>query len=312
MSVSVLPVRRRAEEVRDLRRGRPRDRFRRTSACVLGGLAAYAWLTGGFSLAHVFSARRLENLRRFAGEVLPYPLQQPGGDLGAAVAWGIELLREKGFEAALTTLALSVVAIALAGAAAAVAAVTASRSLASPEPYLTAARSPAAARRIAWASAVHLTRGILLFLRAIPEYVWAFLLVAMIGPTAWPVILALALHNLGILGKLDAEVIENLETSRLAALRGLGAGRLQIAAVGVTPAVFGRFLLFFFYRWESCVREATVLGMLGVVSLGFWIQDARARHQVDTMLLLILLGAAIVLIGDLVSTLARRWVRRAS
>ena len=70
--------------------------------------------------------------------------------------------------------------------------------------------------------------------------------------------------------------------------------------------------MFFFYRWETCVREATVLGMLGIVSLGFWIQDARARQQFDTLFFLILIGAAMVMIGDVVSTLARRIVRRSA
>ena len=73
---------------------------------------------------------------------------------------------------------------------------------------------------------------------------------------------------------------------------------------------FSRFLLFFFYRWETCVREATVLGMLGISSLGFWIQDARARNHYDDMFFLILLGGLLVLIGDLVSAAAREWVRR--
>jgi ABC-type phosphate/phosphonate transport system permease subunit len=59
------------------------------------------------------------------------------------------------------------------------------------------------------------------------------------------------------------------------------------------------------------VREATVLGMLGVVSLGYWIQDARARQFHDEMLLLVALGAVIVLIADILSQLARSWVRRA-
>jgi phosphonate transport system permease protein len=152
---------------------------------------------------------------------------------------------------------------------------------------------------------------VLIFLRSIPEYVWAFLAIALIGPSAWPAVLALALHNAGILGKLDAEVVENLERPSLEALRGLGARRGQLAVFGILPAVLGRWLLFFFYRWETCVREATVLGMLGIVSLGYFIQDARARNQYDTMFLLVLVGAAIVLLGDLVSALARRVVRRA-
>jgi phosphonate transport system permease protein len=78
------------------------------------------------------------------------------------------------------------------------------------------------------------------------------------------------------------------------------------------PLVMPRFLLFFFYRWETCVREATVLGMLGIVSLGFYIQDARARQHYDVMVALIVLGSALVVIGDLVSAAAREAVRRSS
>ena len=52
-----------------------------------------------------------------------------------------------------------------------------------------------------------------------------------------------------------------------------------------------------------------VLGMLGVVSLGFYIQEARAKLYYDEMLLLIGLGALIVLASDLASSLARRSLR---
>ncbi|MDP6409182.1 MAG: ABC transporter permease, partial [Planctomycetota bacterium] len=65
----------------------------------------------------------------------------------------------------------------------------------------------------------------------------------------------------------------------------------------------------FFYRFETCVREATVLGMLGVVSLGFYIQEARAKLYYDEMLLLIGLGALIVLAADFLSSRARRYLR---
>ncbi len=76
--------------------------------------------------------------------------------------------------------------------------------------------------------------------------------------------------------------------------------------------ILPRFLLFFFYRWETCVREATVLGMLGIVSLGYWIVDTRARNHYDEMFFFVLLGAGIVLVGDLVSAVAREVVRRAA
>ena len=85
--------------------------------------------------------------------------------------------------------------------------------------------------------------------------------------------------------------------------------RRGVLAVGVFPLALGNYLLYFFYRFETCVREATVLGMLGVVSLGFYIQEARAKLYYDEMLLLIGLGALIVLASDLASSLARRYLR---
>ena len=123
---------------------------------------------------------------------------------------------------------------------------------------------------------------------------------------------ALALHNVGILGRLGAETIENLPPRVPETLRSLGAGRFQIAVTALMPAAMPRYLLYFFYRWETCVREATVLGLLGIVSLGYWIDDARARQRLDEMLLLVVLGAALVILGDLVSAVARSVVRRAS
>src|SRR5262249_12614862 len=139
--------------------------------------------------------------------------------------------------------------------------------------------------------------------------IWAFLLLILLGPTAWPAVLALAIHNAGIIGKLTGECVENLDPQPLAALRGLGATRSQIALSAIFPMVFTRFLLFFFYRWETCVRDATILGLLGIVSLGYWIQDARARNHYDEMLFLVLLGAGLVLLVDLASVLARELVR---
>ena len=86
---------------------------------------------------------------------------------------------------------------------------------------------------------------------------------------------------------------------------------MRIAAFGLFPLVLPRFLLYFFYRFEACVREATVLGMIGIVSLGYFIGNARAVRAYDEVIFLILLGAVIVIAGDLVSAVTRRVVRRA-
>lgn len=298
------------EEVRRLRQDRPKNRFGRVSAWVLLALVLGSWAMGGFSPAYLFEERRQANLERFLGELRPYPLQGEPWDWGVAWSWAGEVMAEKGWAAAGQTLAIAVAAIVLAGLLALVLCLPAVRSFAHPQPYLPEPRPPGRGARWLWRGVVGLVRSLLIFLRSLPEYVWAFLLIALLGPTAWPAVLALAIHNAGILGKLGAEVVENLPPKRLSALRGLGAGRSQIAAIGIFPTILPRFLLFFFYRWETCVREATVLGMLGVVSLGFWIQDARARTHYDEMFFLILLGSALVLLGDLLSFVAREAVRR--
>jgi phosphonate transport system permease protein len=294
--------------LRDLRRDRPMNRFARRSLVVLAFVAALSWIRLLPTLGTLWDARRAANLERFLGELRPFPLQDVSWDWGTALEWAVKVGAEKGLEGAAATLAISVVAIFLAATAGLLLSVGATRTLAAADPYIPGS-APQRMLEVLFGALVATTRVFLIFLRAIPEYVWAFLLIAVFGPTAWPVIIALAIHNAGILGKLDAEVVENLPPHPFAALRGVGTGRRQLAAFGLFPAALPRFLLFLFYRWETCVREATVLGMLGVVSLGFWIQDARARFLYDEMFLLILLGSAIVMAGDLVSAFARKLIR---
>jgi len=298
--------------IRELHRRRPRQVFARLSVAALGLLVAGVWTFGDLELGRLFSARSAGNLERFLGEVRPHPLWDEPWDWGVAWQWAAETLAGKGGDAMLATLAMSVLAICLAAVVGAALSLLAARNVASPEPFLPGARRPGAAARVAWRSVVVATRVFFIFVRAIPEYIWAFLFLTMFGLGAWPAVLALALHNAGILGKLDAEVVENLEPHSLGALRGLGAGRLQIACAAIFPAALGRFLLYFFYRWETCVREATVLGLLGFVSLGWYIQQARAGVRYDEMLLFVLLGSLLILGGDLVSGLARSIVRRAA
>ena len=229
-----------------------------------------------------------------------------------ALGWLAQHWRTRGAEAARTTLAISIVAAALAGAAGLAGALLSARNLIAASPLLASPREPSRTRRAVWATLAGTVRAGLALLRAIPEYFWAFFLLAGLGPSAWPAVLALAIHNAGILGKLGAELIENVEPAPSAALRALGAGRAQLALAALLPTLLPRFLAFFFYRWETCVREATVLGMLGIASLGFWVVDARARTHYDEMLFFVALGGALVLLGDLASALARAALRRAA
>jgi len=295
-----------------LRRKRPLRIFASRSLVLLCCFLVGAWFVGDFHLDDLISAKRSENLSRFAHEITPFPLQGEPFDARLAFEWAHEIMLEKGWSAAGKTLAISIVAIVLAGIIGSLLSFFATRTLAAPEPFVPSLRPPHRATIVFWKLVVILTRMVLIVTRSIPAYLWAFLLLSMLGPTAWPAILALALHNTGVLGKLSAEISENLDKKPLIALRGMGTSRRQIALFSIIPLTLPRFLLFFFYRWETCVRQATVLGMLGIVSLGFWIQDARARNHYDEMVLLILVSVGLVLAGDVISIALREFIRRRS
>ena len=297
-----------SEPIDKLRRQQPRNRVLRISLLVLGGLTVYAWASGDVEVAKLLQPRRLDNLVRFVTvELVPQPLRETGFQIKALCVWAGSIMAREGWTGIQATLAICILAIVLAGAGGAAFCLPAARSFMAPEPFLPAGREPGAVFGIL----VSLVRVFLLFLRSIPEYIWAYFFLVMFGPSAWPAVLALALHNTGILGKLNAEVVENLEPGTLRALRALGATRWQIAASAIFPIAMPRFMLYFFYRFETCVREATVLGMVGIISLGYYIDVARSNLYYDRMIFLVLLGAVLVLAADLVSTVARRMVRSA-
>jgi len=291
----------------ELRRSQPRDRAVRATLAILGALVVHAWTCGDIALDDFDIERRAANLKRFLSvDLAPWPLREGEHGLGAHLAWAGDLALRHGLEGAWRTLCLAMAAIVLAAIAAWSLSWFAASSVAAARPFLDAFGGAGRA----WWLVRAPTRLGFVFLRAIPEYVWAFLLLATLGPGAWPLVLALAIHNAGILGRLSAETLENLPPRPLQAARGLGATRSQVALLAAAPLSFSRFLLYVFYRFETCVREATVLGMLGVVSLGYWIEDARTKQYYDEMALYLCFGALLVLVVDLLSAVARRALRR--
>ena len=301
----------RDEAVDQLWRDRPRDAFVRASVWFGLALMGLAWIVGDFDWGDLFSPRRQANLARFFVEARPFPLQGVDWDWGVAIKWAAELFSERGGEAAMTTLAISVAAILVAGATSLFLSLPAARNFASPEPFLSLREPPPRWLRVFWGVVRSATRVSLMFMRAVPEYLAAFLLLAIFGPSPITAILALGIHNAGILGRLGSESVENIPVAAPRALRALGAGRMHIASWVFLPELLPRLLLYFFYRWETCVRESTVLGLLGIVSLGFWIDDARTRGHMDVLLYFVFLGVLIVVVGDVVSSLARGLLRRA-
>jgi phosphonate transport system permease protein len=121
-------------------------------------------------------------------------------------------------------------------------------------------------------------------------------------------VLALAIHNFGILGRLWGEVIENTDDDSATHLYGSGLSRTSVYATSILPRSLNRFLIYFFYRWETCIKDATVLGMLGLLTLGKLIMLSKGFFW-DRMLFYVLLGSCFILVMDLSSTWLRKRLR---
>ncbi|MEM9081376.1 MAG: ABC transporter permease subunit [Verrucomicrobiota bacterium] len=287
------------EGVEELWRKRGRSRLLRGTGVLLVGGVVASWLGERDWGSGVSWVKRRENLERFFGELVPYPVQE-SGHWGEVWRWLEGLLFWEGLDAVWRTLHLGTAAILLAGVVALVGVFLGARSLATGEPR--GVRMGGGLWRGVGAS---LVRGLAMVGRSMPEFILAFVLLQVFGPTVWALMFALAIHNGGILVRLGAEVMDNLEEGGERVMLAEGGSRVAAFLGGMLPTGFNRLVLFLLYRWETSIREATVLGMLGVGSLGFLISEARVRLFYDEMLLWVLLGAGLVFLGDLGSD----WVR---
>ena len=112
------------------------------------------------------------------------------------------------------------------------------------------------------------TRLLLNALRAIPELVWAGLLLIAAGLGPFAGTLALAAHTTGVLGRLFAEAVENAPPGPGAALRAQGVGNVRIFLYATLPQVLPQLMSYTLYRWENNIRAAAVLGVVGAGGLG--------------------------------------------
>ena len=144
---------------------------------------------------------------------------------------------------------------------------------------------------------------LMVIFRSTPEYILAYLFLQLWGPSMLPAIAALSLHNGGIIGTLTGRHA-NMLTLRADAPRGL-----NLYAYEVLPRVYGQFLAFLFYRWEIIMRETAILGMLGVRTLGFYVDSAISELRFDRVMVLILLTGILNLGVDAFSRRVRARLR---
>jgi phosphonate transport system permease protein len=142
--------------------------------------------------------------------------------------------------------------------------------------------------------------------RAINEMVFAMLFVVAVGLGPFAGVLALWIHTSGVLAKLFSEAVEAIDPQPVEGIRSTGASALHEIIYGVIPQVMPLWISFTLYRFESNVRSASVVGMVGAGGIGvvLWeiIRGFQYAQTGAVMIIIIVTVSAI----DLVSARIRK------
>ena len=166
-----------------------------------------------------------------------------------------------------------------------------------------AGRSPGG-RVVAW-----VIRGLYIFSRAVPELVWALIVVFVFNPGVLAGALALAIHNFGVLGRLGAETVEDIDPGPIDVLETSGAGRVQLLFYGVLPQVLPQFVTYLLYRWEVMIRTSVVVGLVAAAGLGYQFRLDLAFFRYTDVALLLIIYMLLVWAVDIASIGLRRLSR---
>ncbi len=236
-----------------------------------------------------------ENISRFlAYEILPWPMRREGFLSGTyeitfpapkVWAWATDIFTGEALLGMWDTIILTQIVLAGTG-------------------LFTLVGFAAVCRHFTSPAFARFSRYFLIVLRTTPEYILAYAFVQLWGPSMLPAIFAILLHNGAILAHLTGQ------TANLVNLRMDTPGkRIDRYFFEVLPRVYGQFLAFLFYRWEVMMRESAILGILGIYTLGFFIDSAISDDKLDKAIFLILVTAALNMLIDTVSQKVRRSLR---
>jgi phosphonate transport system permease protein len=149
-------------------------------------------------------------------------------------------------------------------------------------------------------------RGILGFMRAIHELIWAWLFVAAVGLTPFAAIFALAIPYGGTLGRIYADILNDVPKEPIETLKAAGASRLQLLIYGYLPMAKVDMISYTMYRFECAVRSSTIMSFVGLGGLGFEIQLALQDLNYNEVWTFMFFLTALVVLIDTWSNVLRR------
>lgn len=227
-------------------------------------------------------------LRFFSSDIVPAPLRN--GNLGEADTWGNFadwlhlLLVDQALPGIIATVLLTQIALVATG-------------------VLALALFPLISEKFFGRVGRSIGHVFLVVMRSTPEFILAYIFLQLWGPSMLPAIVALSLHNGAIIAHLLGRYSNELN------LRADSPKGLNLYGYEVLPRLYGQFLAFLFYRWEVIMRETAILGILGIATLGFFVDSALADIRLDRVILLIVITAILNIGVDSLSRLIRSRLR---
>lgn len=138
-------------------------------------------------------------------------------------------------------------------------------------------------------------------IRTLPDLILALILVAAFGVGPFAGVLALSISTVGGLGKLFAEINEQVDPRPLEAIEASGASRLGQIRFGVLPQVLPAYASYALIRLEGNLAAAAALGIVGAGGIGIELQRAITYTEFDTYLAILLLMVGMIFVIDIVS-----------
>ncbi|QCQ16833.1 phosphonate ABC transporter, permease protein PhnE [Microbacterium sp. RG1] len=143
-------------------------------------------------------------------------------------------------------------------------------------------------------------------IRAVPEIIFAIIILSMTGLTPLTGALALAVNGVGTLGKWGYEAVEAVPQGPIEAARAAGGSTLQVLRWGAWPQASPAFLSFWLYRFEINVRSSAVLGLIGVGGIGDMLTTYTQYREWSTVGMLLIVVIAVTMTIDAISGAVRR------
>ncbi|RXI98598.1 phosphonate ABC transporter, permease protein PhnE [Anaerobacillus alkaliphilus] len=143
-------------------------------------------------------------------------------------------------------------------------------------------------------------RSMLSGLRSIPEIVFGLIFVVSLGLGPFPAVLAIMLHNIGVLGKLISELIESAEIGPQEAMKSVGATRWIAVLFSILPQIWPNVLSHFFYRFEVAIRTSLILGFIGAGGIGQQLFNHFQTFQYKSVAMDIFVIIVLVIVVDFI------------